>query len=215
MNARAPAPDLLAEIFGESDHVHAGLAQLEQGRPLWGERAEWIELENRAAQLRMLQAAAESKLTVEHNDVFVVILEKFIRPTMRLRDKMAHWCWGHSPLLPDDLLLVQPDEKTPRHFRAIAGAFELDREKIFVVTGKYLDRIIRDGHTTQDHLAGLIQTVWTMHPPQERARWLDMLSTAPGIQKPLGHRRETRERLLGAPPILPEEWHLARKIHQA
>jgi hypothetical protein len=129
MNARAPAPDLLAEIFGESDHVHAGLAQLEQGRPLWGERAEWIELENRAAQLRMLQAAAESKLTVEHNDVFVVILEKFIRPTMRLRDKMAHWCWGHSPLLPDDLLLVQPDEKTPRHFRAIAGAFELDRER--------------------------------------------------------------------------------------
>jgi len=46
-----PAPDLftplvdpLGELFADSDAVHAGLAQLERGPPLWGDRAEWLEL---------------------------------------------------------------------------------------------------------------------------------------------------------------------------
>jgi hypothetical protein len=37
----------LAEIFGPADEATAGLAQLEQSAPLWGDAAEWRELVSR------------------------------------------------------------------------------------------------------------------------------------------------------------------------
>jgi hypothetical protein len=42
-----PAIDPLAEIFEPADEVAAGLAKLESGPPLWGERREWLELISR------------------------------------------------------------------------------------------------------------------------------------------------------------------------
>jgi hypothetical protein len=170
--------------------------------------AMYISLENRAAQLRMMDAAARSKLPPEHYDVCVIVLEQFLRPAMRLRDKLAHWCWGYSLELPNDLLLMEPAERISNHYAAMgAPALPLDKTKIFVVTEKYLDGVIRDGEAAQDYLAELMNSVWQSHPAEERARWLGILSTKPEIRRPLDHRRETRERLRGVPPILPEEWH--------
>jgi hypothetical protein len=39
-----PAIDPFTGLFAESDAVAAGLAHLEQGPPLWGDRPEWSEL---------------------------------------------------------------------------------------------------------------------------------------------------------------------------
>jgi hypothetical protein len=39
--------DPLESVFGPADEVAAGLAQLEQGPPLWGDPTEWIDLVRR------------------------------------------------------------------------------------------------------------------------------------------------------------------------
>jgi hypothetical protein len=44
VRAQRVAIDPLEAIFGTADEVTAGLAQLEQGPPLWGDPAEWVEL---------------------------------------------------------------------------------------------------------------------------------------------------------------------------
>jgi hypothetical protein len=48
--------------------------------------AMYAALENRAAQLRMIAAAAKSALPLEYCDVISVLIKVSIRPTMRYRD---------------------------------------------------------------------------------------------------------------------------------
>jgi hypothetical protein len=81
--------------------------------------AMYSALENRAAQMRMLEAAARSKIEPDQFDLFLIVQEKFVRPLMKTRDKLAHWTWGYSPQLPNDLLLVDPSDSMVHHFSAL------------------------------------------------------------------------------------------------
>jgi hypothetical protein len=65
-------------------------------------------LENRTAQLKMINAAAKACLPIDHFDVLSCFFSAILRPVMRERDKLAHWNWGYSEDLPDALLLAEP-----------------------------------------------------------------------------------------------------------
>ena len=58
-------------------------------------------LENRAAQFKMLDAAAKADLPENHYAAISALQTVHIKPAMRARDRLAHWCWGHSDELPD------------------------------------------------------------------------------------------------------------------
>ena len=51
----------------------------------------YSNLENRAAQLRMIKSAAQSTLPPHHFDVISVLLRIDIAPCQKYRDKLAHW----------------------------------------------------------------------------------------------------------------------------
>jgi hypothetical protein len=171
--------------------------------------AMYSALESRAPQLRMLEAAAESKLSEEHFDLFAVLLLQHLKPAMRERDKLAHWCWGYSPELPEALLLLEPDEKTIMHMDALdpPAPAKIDRSKVFVVTESDLTRTINRLLTVTNRVAAFMGTVWKRNSSDQRAALLQKLSTEPEIEKALVRRRESREKPPSAPPILPEEWH--------
>ena len=65
--------------------------------------AMYSALENRAAQLRMLSAAAEATNSPQRCDCRIAL---GYRPSRHEeRDQLAHWSWGHCVDLPDALLL--------------------------------------------------------------------------------------------------------------
>jgi hypothetical protein len=90
-------------------HLGAFLGFLLHAHP----KAAWAmytKIDNRAAQLRMITAAAEASVPANHFDVISILLSSILRPVMRERDKLAHWTWGHSEHLPDALLISEPAE---------------------------------------------------------------------------------------------------------
>src|SRR5207248_5187286 len=69
-------------------------------------------VENRSSQFKMLESAARVKLADSPDlDIFTVLLNSIIRPSMRERDKLAHWCWGFCPELENALVLTQLHHK--------------------------------------------------------------------------------------------------------
>jgi hypothetical protein len=146
--------------------------------------AMYTGLENRAAQMRMVEAAAKSKLPMHHYEIFAVVMRAFVRPSMKQRDRLAHWCWGHSPELSDALLLMQPDEKMSLHLGAISPPkpIEFDRSKIFVVTEADIAKMVQRLRATTDHFAILMGTVWQSNTIQQRASLLEKLSNVPEIK---------------------------------
>jgi hypothetical protein len=72
-------------------------------------RAIYSGLENRAAQLRMIGSASSAILPQDHVDIVTVIMNAIVKPSMRYRDKLAHWCWGFSDELPEVLLIRDPE----------------------------------------------------------------------------------------------------------
>jgi hypothetical protein len=153
-------------------------------------------LDNRAAQLRLLESAAKSELKPPQFDIFVVLMEQFIRPVMRTRDKFAHWCWGHAPELPDALLLMSPDEALYVHFVFLKGSDSVSDDKVFVVTESYLDRSLKELRKAQSYLAMLIQSldVFAVATPRVQQP-LARLSSVPAIREGLARLREKEAKL--------------------
>jgi hypothetical protein len=159
----------------------------------------YMALENRAAQLRMLESAGDSELSElseNHRDLFHVLMNKYVRPLMRTRDKLAHWSWGYSPDLPDDLLLMESDVSLLYHHEAlhIRGPIVLDPDKIFVVTKPYLSRVLRDLKQIESYLALFISSLnieGSAIIPSSSA--LDTLSTRPDVARHLADRRKKAE----------------------
>jgi hypothetical protein len=166
----------------------------------------YMALENRAAQLRLIESIAQSELSIEQFDVFAIVMEKYLRPAMKHRDKLAHWCWGHSPDLPNDLLLMSPDEALLAHFEALhKGRADMDDNKIFVVTEKYLARLSRDMRVAGGFFAILMKAIGPIGTriPQDMTA-LDRLSSHSGIATHLVARRKRRETPLATPLPPPE-----------
>jgi hypothetical protein len=157
----------------------------------------------------MLEAAAKSKLTSQQFEIFAIGIEQFVRPTMRTRDKLAHWRWGHSANLPNDLLLMNPDKATATHYTALHGKpVEIDADAVFVITPAYLDRLLDEMRRAQAFVAlscDMVGPHGTVLP--SNARGLDRLSNMPSIRRELDRRKAIQEKRQAIPPLLPEEWH--------
>jgi hypothetical protein len=166
-------------------------------------------VETRTAQLRMLDAAAEAELEAQHYDVILTLQTVYIRPAMKERDKLAHWCWGHSPDLPDALLLTEPSNKT----LGLYNANEIGRgalvdvpsrfTTIFVVKEPDLTRMLERFRKTNRLVTQASSTVWPRVTPQVRAEQLRLLSIEPEIQKGLIRLNEARQKNQASQPPSP------------
>jgi hypothetical protein len=125
----------------------------------------YMALDNRAAQLRLLTSVAESELSKDQFEVFDILMTKYLRPVMKTRDKLAHWCWGYSPHLPEDLLLMPPNEALLSYFDSLHGrSIPVDDTKIFVVTIQYLTRVGKDIRAAGALLATLMTSMAGAEP---------------------------------------------------
>jgi len=162
--------------------------------------AMYAGVENRASQLRMLHAAASAELPKNHYDVIATLFTVYVRPAMRERDKFAHWCWGHSPELPDALLLTEPANKTLGLYRAnelgkgrlvdVSSRFET----IFVVKEADLGRVLDRFRKTELLIRRAASSVWSLNSSQERDAQLQDLSNDSEIQKGLSRLKETTKK---------------------
>jgi hypothetical protein len=166
--------------------------------------AMYLSVESRAPQLRMLRAAVASVLSAEHAEVVNTILLAFVRPVMTERDRLAHWCWGYSPDIPDALLLIEPDEKMEIQLdmsRLIPGAQSASRDRMLVVKEPDLVRMLQRFRTTKSYVGRITGTIWTMNSPAKRAQFLQQLSNEPPIREALDRQRSRRE---NKPAVQPE-----------
>jgi hypothetical protein len=148
-------------------------------------------LENRAAQLRMITSAAQAVLPQDHFDVVEVLMKIDIRPSMRYRDKLAHWCWGYSDQLQDALLLREPADKLANMTDFVNLQQQRDRvsrdipinfDTIYVVTESDLDRALIQLADVQHRLLTVHGSIWERNPPEVRIELLRQLSTTPPVQ---------------------------------
>jgi hypothetical protein len=168
--------------------------------------AMFAAVESRGAQRSMLLAAANAKYP-QHSDLLTVTFTASVTPAMRARDKLAHWCWGISDVLPNVLLLTQPDEKMKLHYVAVAkhkkagkADVPFDESKIFVVTEKDLIRTCEKLRAAKKHLQMFMGIVWNLNTPEERAEALRLLSNEPLIRAALERQSEARKKNPEAPP---------------
>ena len=152
--------------------------------------AMYSSVENRSSQRKMIIAAAEAKLNPQHFDVAAVVMNASIAPVMKTRDKLAHWCWGQTDSLPDDLLICPPKEKISDHFDAAnsirpASKESLKDKNFFVVTEEYLCRLAGQLREAKSDVLALAESVWERNSPSERAESLLKLSNKPQIHEGL------------------------------
>jgi hypothetical protein len=169
-------------------------------------------LENRAAQLRMITSAARATLAPDHFDVVEVIMKIDIRPSMKYRDRLAHWCWGYSDQLTDALLLREPSDKLANmtdfvNLQHIALSPPRDLpvafDRIYVVTVSDLDRSLKRLAETQHRLLTIEGTIWEANAPTMRDRLLQQLIATPPVRTALDHLAASRK--IQRPPPQPPE----------
>jgi hypothetical protein len=155
-------------------------------------RAMYSAVESRAAQTRMLMAAAKAALPAHHFEVFMCMWIGFVKPAMKDRDKLAHWGWAYSPALPHAALLVEPGEQLEFHANRLdlTRFYQFKRDHIFVVTEADLERILKRFSQTKDYLGRFGGTLWEVTEPAQRAQYLDALSNEPQIRQCLDRRRK-------------------------
>jgi hypothetical protein len=164
--------------------------------------AMYLTVENRNAQLRMIDGAAHSTLPLDHADAITVLMNTDVRPAMKYRDKLAHWNWGYTDEMPDVLLLREPIhqlQETLAAVKAQATAMRpvdvpTDHDLIYVIREPDLDRAIERTKRTQYRLRIAMGTVWDPNTPEIRAAQLHLLSTTPEIQSGLDRLREARQK---------------------
>jgi hypothetical protein len=158
--------------------------------------AMYTALENRSAQRRMILAAAEAKLDLDHFEVLQAVMQTHVTPSMKERDRLAHWCWAYCPELPDALALAAPDEKIGRHFALIAEHVthvQANPSETYVLTEGYLIKLGERIRGATERIGRFAATVWKQNPPKERAEFLQTLSSEPRIQEALVRLREARK----------------------
>lgn len=84
-------------------------------------------VENRAAQLRLIESAAQASVPPRHFEVLSALMSTVIRPAMRERDKLAHWAWGFSRELPDALFISKPSRTLDGLMEALRSQPEIEK----------------------------------------------------------------------------------------
>jgi hypothetical protein len=152
----------------------------------------YLDIENRTAQFRMLEAAARASLPQNHLDVLDCVLA-IVRSVMKERDKLAHWNWGWTMDLPEALLLIEPTQKLRWAAEALSLQFsDAANEHIFVVTESDLARMAERFQEAHDIARLFTGTLWPGHPA-ERARALELISNRPRVREALCRLHERRK----------------------
>lgn len=156
-------------------------------------------LENRSAQLRMVTAAAESELDQEKKDLFAIMMMLFLRPSMKERDRLAHWCWGSTDALPEALLLASPAKKMVLQFQYNQGKFSketspLPDRDIYVVTTTDLTRMADRFRIAKDHLLLFMGAIWNKNEPPVRDACIQKLKEEPQILERLSQLIADRQK---------------------
>ncbi len=157
--------------------------------------AMYTDVENRAAQLRMVESAAKQILPRHQLDVFAAII-RLVRSSMKERDRLAHWRWGYTVELPNDLLLVEPTAKLKTHTEILdrswrgTGLTDLEPETVYVITPSDLNRILDHFQTLAVLTELFASTLWPSIPANEAARLLQQLSDEPPVREVLSRLRE-------------------------
>jgi hypothetical protein len=169
-------------------------------------------LENRSAQLRTITSAAQATLPQDHFDVVEVLMKIDIRPSMRYRDKLAHWCWGYSEQLQDSLLLREPADKLANmtHFvnlqqerQVVSRDIPINFDTIYVVTESDLNRALAQLGDVQQRLLTVHGTIWERNQPKERVELLNQLKAMPEIRIALDRLAASRNNQKSQ-PLSPE-----------
>lgn len=179
----------IAECIGEWTEIETCLGQL-LGLVLHASPRAALDifssLENRSAQMRILSAAVECEVDQEKKDLFAVLMSLYIRPSMKERDRLAHWCWGHTEELPEDLLLAPPAKKILMHFQFVSDKFAetspLPDEEIFVVTADDLSRMSDRIKKAKELLLLFMGAVWVDNPKDGRDECIRLLAAEPLIR---------------------------------
>ncbi|AZG75548.1 hypothetical protein [Methylocystis rosea] len=163
-------------------------------------------IENRTAQLKMITSAAEASLPGATFEAVSALLTSMVKPAMKYRDKLAHWTWGLSDDLPNDLVISEPKDKLASHLKALkiqAAAqsrrtpdVETGNKGVYVVREKDLDAAIIRLEKTEDCLATAMGTCWQANAPKTREKLLEKLSNEPPIREALSvlaRRKGSRE----------------------
>jgi hypothetical protein len=191
----SPRPDLatkIAECIAECAEVEfslgSALAALFRSdtKTIKTALAIFVDASSRNAQLAMLDAAAKAGLEPNHYEVFRAIMKEAVRPALKERDKLAHWCWGYSPDLPDTLLLMEPTKKVTTfatYFLKPDTPLKIDRDAIYVVTKTDLANIYRRIAAARYLLECFIGAVWRGNSKARRARFLQRLASEPLVRK--------------------------------
>ena len=154
----------------------------------------FTEVENRSSQMKMVDAAARKKFSQEQLDVHTILFSSVIRPAMRERDRIAHWCWGCSNDLPDALLLSRQQVKMTVHMKWAENPGKLDTSDIFVVTADDLTRTLKRLQKAKDYLAQMMATIWKKNDAEKQAKALQRLSEMPEIETGLIRLRESQHK---------------------
>jgi hypothetical protein len=155
-------------------------------------------IENRTSQMKMLTSAAEATLPKNIFEVMTVLFSAVVRPSMKFRDKLAHWTWGWSDSLPDDLLVTEPKHKLRTHMQGIkkqAASKTMNTpdvpfgpENIYAITAKDMDAALASLSQTTKCLQMAMGAVWDSNTPEQRSRLFDALCREPHIQERLSNR---------------------------
>jgi hypothetical protein len=169
--------------------------------------AMWGSLENRAAQLRLLDSAAKEQLDSERYDCWSVLLLKFVRSTMKERDRLAHWSWGYSIDLPDVLLLADPLEKAKAQWRSTSPPTlaQFDRSKIYVVTIADLDRAIGRIDDAAELMQLFMKAIWPEPTQEVRDLYLHDLCNEPRFSQLLQAHKDRNKTLPSQPQEPPPD----------
>jgi hypothetical protein len=176
--------------------------------------AMYSAVENRAAQLRMISSAAESTLKPSHFDAISVLLSSAIRPCMKERDRLAHWCWGYSDQVPEYLLITEPSNKLALLLNAVNNqakglkppTIRVDFNKVFVLTAEDLERTLSRFSDALELLQVALASVWAANSQQSRDEYLQQLSNKPQIRSGLLRLEESRRKNpTTQQPVLPQD----------
>jgi hypothetical protein len=158
-------------------------------------------VENRAAQLRMITAAAQATVPSEHFDVLSIFLSSIIRPVMKERDRLAHWPWGHSDELPEALLMQEPMAALGGLMRALTylpgiegAAVPANFDVVYVIREGDLEAISKRFTEAKELLRMAMASVWDHNTQTERDEYLRRLSNVPPIREGLDRLARDRQK---------------------
>jgi hypothetical protein len=168
-------------------------------------------VENRAAQTRMILAAAKATLEDSHFNIISALMASVVTPAMKDRDKLAHWCWGMTEELPDALLITEPKYKLGAllnsvHVQAKTKAsnpqIPFEHDQIYVLRDGDLDRMLKRFYAVEETLRTAMGSVWSSNSVPARVELIEKLIGVPEIQAAL--KRPARGKSHTGPRPSPE-----------